>query len=109
MNWRQVRNTKGKTQVRILYRLQLAGTAGSRLSVKGKSTVNWADAYATFINIDNAGGLFVLDGSTGFKDSGWLTLAVSLQNLEAVMLTIGGQGGDGATDPQFSQLTVMFK
>jgi hypothetical protein len=107
-SFRRIASTQGKTLVRIIVYVEVIGAAGAKVTAKGYETVSIATAYASFINL-TVGGLLIAIDSSGIKDSGWVALAGSLRDLDAIMVTIGGVSGNGVADPGLYQFMVMFK
>jgi hypothetical protein len=82
--------------------VQTAGVAGADVRFQG--SVNGGG----FANLDGANGPEIAIGSTGEKDTGWITLAPAYRT-DGVSIRMMEKDGDGAADPILRQVILMFR
>jgi hypothetical protein len=101
-SWRVKVDLSGFTQFRCTMNVQTAGTVNADVRFQG--SVNGGG----FVNLDGADGPEIAIGSTGAKDTGWVTLAPAYRT-DSVSIRMMEKDGDGAADPIIRQVILMFR
>jgi hypothetical protein len=85
------------TQIRFLLQCNVAGTSTSILELERSATVG-----GTYTLIS---GTTISIGTTGFKDTGWVSIGATGEQFVRVVT----QGGDGAADPQVGSIYIALR
>jgi hypothetical protein len=96
------------TQARLqVMKLATAGAAASVIRVKYRTV--WDATVANWLQLGESGQVQVAPGTQQnvFLDSGWITIATAAR--AEVYLGLASQGGDGALDPAFGAIRVLFR
>jgi hypothetical protein len=92
----------GFTQFRVTFRVATAGATNSDLRFQ------YSLNDSAFTNLDGSNGPEIAIGTTGQKDTGWVSLYTAAR-VNDVYLRMMGKDGDGALDPIVRQIIINFK
>jgi hypothetical protein len=101
-NYRIKVDLSGFTQFRVTCRVSTAGAVNSDLRIQ------YSLNDSAFTNLDGSAGPEIGIGTTGQKDTGWVTLHTAAR-VNDVYLRMMGKDGDGALDPIVRQILINFK
>lgn len=92
----------GFTQFRVTFRVATAGATNSDLRFQ------YSLNDSAFTNLDGTNGPEIAIGTTGQKDTGWVSLHTAAR-VNDVYIRMMGKDGDGAADPVIRQVIIHFK
>lgn len=101
-SWRLKLDLGAFTQYRIVMNVQTAGAVNADVALQGSTD------GTNFGALDGSAGPEIAIGTTGAKDSGWVTLAAAYRGAN-IFIRMREKDGDGVLDPILRQVLIMFK
>jgi hypothetical protein len=96
----------GYTQVRLRGNLMVTGTAGSLFRAKYASA--FTTVLGSFLQLGSAGQVEFSCSGTGYRDTGWVDLAVGAR-INGCCIGFTELGGDGVADPALGATDILFR
>jgi len=96
----------GYTQVRLRANQQVTGTAAS--AFRAKYYTEFTTAVGNFIQLGLSGEVGFATFGTGYRDTGWVSLAHGAR-INGCCIGFTELGGDGVADPAFGAMDILFR
>lgn len=98
----------GYTQVRLRANQQVTSASAFTPELLFRYHTSYATVYSTYVQLGLSGELSINLTGVGYKDTGWIDLALGARTNNIFIAPIE-RGGDGVADPAFGAVDILFR